>query len=137
VRNHISDFRSIKERPSELDTSHRNVSVTSIEPRRSDSTSWELMEMAARGVPVPRRELRKAIRRARPQVDAVLCAGDADDPGELGVARFRCTVIFGALGRLWGLGAHEVEELWTSGLLDSALADEFDPLGRLGIPPLA
>lgn len=52
------------------------------------------------------------------------------------MARFRCTVIFGALGWLWGMDAHEVEELWTSGLLESALADEFDPLSRRGaLPP--
>ncbi len=120
-----------------LDTSPRNVNPTVTELRKSDSASWELMELAARGVPVPRRELRKAIRRGRPLVDAVLEAGDPDDPAELGVARFRCTVIFGALGRLWGMEAHEVEELWTSGLLESALVDEFDPFGRLGVPPPA
>ena len=95
------------------------------------------MELAARGAPIPRRELRKAIRRARPLVDEVLGAGDADDPGDLGVARFRCTVIFSALARLWGMEEHEVEELWTSGLLDCAMADEFDPLGRLGFLPPA
>ena len=105
--------------------------------RGPSQASWELLELAARGVPVPRRELRKAIRRARLLVDAVLGAGDPDDPAELGVARFRCTVIFGALARLWGMEAHEVEELWTSGLLESALADEFDPFGRLGLPPPA
>ena len=93
--------------------------------------------MAAQGVPIPRREVRKAIRRARPLVDQVLAAGDPDDPAGVGVARFRCTVIFGALGWLWGMDAHEVEELWTSGLLESALADEFDPLSRRGVLPPA
>jgi hypothetical protein len=111
--------------------------VTLTNLRNSDSSSWELMELAARGAPIPRRELRKAIRRARPLVDEALGAGDPDDPGDLGVARFRCTVIFGALARLWGMEEHEVEELWTSGLLDCAMADEFDPLGRLGVPPPA
>jgi hypothetical protein len=120
-----------------LDTSPRNVNPTLTELGKSDSASWELLELAARGVPVPRRELRKAIRRARPLVDAVLGTGDPDDPAELGVARFRCTVIFGALGRLWGMEAHDVEELWTSGLLESVLADEFDPFGRMGVPPPA
>jgi hypothetical protein len=105
--------------------------------QKGSRASWELMEMAARGAPIPRRELRKAIRRARPLVDQVLGAGDPDDPGDLGVARFRRTVIFGALARLWGMEEHEVEELWTSGLLDCAMADEFDPLGRLGVPPPA
>ncbi len=113
------------------------MNPTLTELRKSDSASWELMGLAARGVPVPRRELRKAIRRARPLMETVLEAGDPNDPAELGVARFRCTVIFGALGRLWWMEAHEVEELWTSGLLESALADEFDPLGRLGILPPA
>jgi hypothetical protein len=97
------------------------------------SASWELMEMAARGLPIPRRELRRAIRRCRPLMDSVLNGGDAGDPSELGVAAFRVTVIFAALGRLWGIEPHEVEELWTSGLLDCALNDEFNPRSGLGV----
>jgi hypothetical protein len=99
----------------------------------SSSASWELMQMAARGIPIPRRELRLAIRRSRSLMDSVLEAGDPADADQMGVARFRCTVIFGALGRLWGMEPHEVEELWTSGLLDCALSDEFAPRGGLGL----
>ena len=89
--------------------------------------------MAARGAPVPRRELRRAVRRCRSLMDDVLQAGASADPREVAMARFRCTVIFGALGRLWGMEPHEVEELWTSGLLDCALSDEFSPRSGLGI----
>jgi hypothetical protein len=90
--------------------------------------------MAARGAPIPRRELRRAIRRCRSLMDSVLDAGHAETAGDLAVARFRCTVIFGALGRLWGMEPHEVEELWTSGLLECALSDEFSPRSGLGAP---
>lgn len=90
--------------------------------------------MAARGAPIPRRELRRAIRRCRSVMDSVLHAGAAESAGDVAVARFRCTVIFGALGRLWGMEPHEVEELWTAGLLDCALNDEFSPRSGLGVP---
>jgi hypothetical protein len=89
------------------------------------------MSLAAHGVPVHRGDLRKAIRRAWPMLQESLNGGSPDDPAELGVAW--CTVVFGALAALWGVEPHEVEELWTSGLLDCALGDEFDPRGRLGL----
>jgi hypothetical protein len=98
------------------------------------SAAWELMSMAAQGLPVSRGDLRKAIRRARPMFDRVLDGGDLDDPDEMGVAAFRVTVIFGALGHLWSMEPHEVEELWTSGLLDTALRDEFKPRAQLHRP---
>ena len=91
------------------------------------------MSLAAHGVPVPRGGLRKAIRRAWPMLQESLNGGRVDDPAELGVAGFRCAVVFGALAMLWSVEPHEVEELWTSGLLDSALRDEFDPRGRVGL----
>jgi hypothetical protein len=91
------------------------------------------MSLAAHGVQVPRGDLRKAIRRAWPMLQESLNGGSVDDPAELGVAGFRCTVVFGALATLWSVEPHEVEELWTSGLLDFALRDEFDPRGHVGL----
>jgi hypothetical protein len=91
------------------------------------------MSLAAHGAPIPRGDLRKAIRRAWPMLQEALNGGSLDDLAELGVAGFRCTVVFGALAALWGVEPPEVEELWTSGLLDCALRDEFDPRGRVGL----
>jgi hypothetical protein len=95
------------------------------------SAAWDLMTMAAQRLPVSRGDLRKAIRRARPMFERVLDGGDLEDSGELGVAAFRVTVVFGALAALWSMEPHEVEELWTAGLLDTALRDEFNARGRL------
>jgi hypothetical protein len=101
-------------------------------PRKPEaSAAWDLMTMASQGLPVSRGDLRKAIRRARPMFERVLEGGDPEDPAEMGVAAFRVTVVFGALARLWSMEPHEVEELWTSGLLDTALRDEFNARGRL------
>jgi hypothetical protein len=99
------------------------------------TAAWDLMTLASHGVPVPRGDLRKAIRRAWPLLEEALNDGDPDDPTEMGVAGFRCTVVFGALARLWSVEPHEVQELWTAGLLDCALQDEFRVRRRTQVEP--
>jgi hypothetical protein len=91
------------------------------------------MALAAEGVPVPRGDLRKAIRRAWPVLQGALNGSNLEDPAALDGDELRCAVAFGALARLWGVQPDEVEELWASGLLDSVLEDEFDPRSRLGL----
>ena len=95
------------------------------------AAAWDLMSRAAQGGPVARGDLRTAIRRAWPAFGSALIEGDPTDSSEPEVARSRCTVIFGALASLWHMEPHDVEELWTGGLLDSVLRDEFRSSGRL------